>query len=196
MSDDPMVEVSWYGSASYCNWRSGEEGYESCYDINDPCWPCDFSNHGYRLATEAEWEYAARGGQHSPYYRYPWGDSIDDSMANYSSSGDPYESGGYPYTSPVGYYDGGQTPTGIDMANGYGLYDVVGNVFEWCNDWYGSYSSSPETNPTGPASGSNRILRGGSWAGTWLGCRVARRTNYGPDIRDYNLGFRIVLKTE
>ena len=81
-------------------------------------------------------------------------------MANYYPSGDPYETGAEPWTTPVGYYDGGQTPAGTDMANGYGLYDVVGNVWEWCNDWYDEsyYSTSPENNPKGPASGSYRVV--------------------------------------
>jgi formylglycine-generating enzyme required for sulfatase activity len=141
MSNHPMVEVSWYGAAAYCDY------------------------YGYRLPTEAEWEYAGRGGEHDPYYRYPWGNSIDGSKANYSDSGDPYETGLSPWTTPVGYYDGNQIPAGTDMANGYGLYDMAGNVWEWCNDWYSAtyYSASPYDNPQGPASGSRRVFRGGSW---------------------------------
>ena len=193
MSDDPMVMVSWYGSVAYCNWRSSEEGYESCYNLST--WDCDFTKKGYRLATEAEWEYAARGGQHSPYYRYPWGDSIDGSKANYRDSGDPYETGGYPWTTQVGYYDGSQIPAGSDMANGYGLYDMAGNVWEWCNDWYSSayYSSSPLNNPTGPASGTRRVLRGGSWDVSAYFCRAAYRYYHFPVNRYNYFGFRIVL---
>jgi formylglycine-generating enzyme required for sulfatase activity len=196
MSDDPMVEVSWYGAAAYCNWRSNEEGKEICYNSNDPNWPCDFSKHGYRLATEAEWEYAARGGNHSPYYRYAWGDSIDGSMANYWLSGDPYETGDDSRTTPVGYYDGNQIPVGSDMANGYGLYDMTGNVWEWCNDWYDGnyYDVSPYDNPTGPASGSYRVFRSGGWISDAHYCRVANRgSSLTPDFRSYYSGFRIVL---
>ena len=91
MSDHPMVMVSWYGCVSYCNWKSQQEGLESCYDTNDPNRVCDFTKNGFRLATESEWEYAARGGSNSPYYRYPWGDTIDGSMSNYGASGDTYE---------------------------------------------------------------------------------------------------------
>ncbi|NIP28638.1 MAG: SUMF1/EgtB/PvdO family nonheme iron enzyme [Phycisphaerae bacterium] len=195
MSDHPMVEVSWYGCVAYCNWKSQQEGLESCYDLST--WGCDFTKNGFRLPTEAEWEYAARGGNHSPYYRYPWGDSINSSMVNYWASGDPYETGAFPWTTPIGYYDGNQIPAGTDMANGYGLYDVVGNVWEWCNDWYGSYSSSPETNPTGPVSGSYHVLRGAGWnngGGGGYYHRVAiRYDDYPGDHSYYGFGFRIVL---
>ncbi len=199
--DHPMVEVSWYGSVAYCNWRSSEGGYEACYNLST--WVCDFTKKGYRLATEAEWEYAARGGNHSPYYRYPWGDSIDGSKANYWDSGDPYETGDYPYATPVGYYDGSQIPAGSDMANGYGLYDMAGNVYEWCNDWFGStyYSTTPypHINPTGPTSTTSiycRVLRGGCWNFNALNCRVAERTLGTPGARDGIFGFRIVRDSE
>jgi formylglycine-generating enzyme required for sulfatase activity len=115
MSNDPMVDVSWYGADAYCDY------------------------YGYRLPTEAEWEYAARGGEHSPYYRFPWGDTISHSQANYYSEGKyPYnvnptisyhpcwDDGIEPYTSPVCSF----------APNGYGLYDMAGNAWEWCNDWY------------------------------------------------------------
>jgi formylglycine-generating enzyme required for sulfatase activity len=204
MSDDPMVEVSWYGAVAYCNWRSTEGGYENCYNLST--WECDFSKHGYRLATEAEWEYAARGGENSPYYRFPWGDTINHDYANYYANGSAYSydtspyttytfhpdwnDGIYPYTSVVGSFS----------ANGYGLYDMAGNVWEWCNDWYDSnyYSTTPypHVNPEGPASGSGRVLRGGSWSGLAYGCRVASRYGSRPDGRDANFGFRIVLDLE
>ena len=175
MNDNPIVQVSWYGAVAYCDY------------------------YGYRLPTEAEWEYAARGGEHSPYYRYPWGDMIDDPMANYWASNDPYETGDYPWTTPVGYYDGSQIPAGTDMANGYGLYDVAGNVWEWCNDWYDSnyYSVSPYDNPQGPASGTARVLRGGSWGVNANICRVAYRSVYDvPGSRSNSIGFRVVLDLE
>jgi sulfatase modifying factor 1 len=193
MSDHPMVTVCWYGAAAYCNWRSQQEGYEQCYALST--WDCDFSKKGYRLSTEAEWEYAARGGKHSPYYRYPWGDSIDGSKANNEDSGDPFETGDIPWTTPVGYYDGDQIPAGGDMVNGYGLYDMAGNVWEWCNDWYNStyYSTSPYDNPRGPVSGDNRVLRGGGWDGFDLFCRVNFRFNFRPVIRASYFGFRVVL---
>ncbi len=218
MSYDPMVEVSWYGAASYCNWRSSEEGYESCYNLST--WACDFSKKGYRLATEAEWEYAARGGLSGR--RFPWGDTISHSQANYRSASYPYDVsptrgghplwlGVFPYTSPVEFFDGSmkykadynwpgsttsyQTTSG---ANGYGLYDMAGNVWEWCNDWHASdyYGTSPYDNPTGPASGTYRVLRGGSWDFDARCCRVALRVLNDPDARYGDLGFRIVLDLE
>ena len=196
MSTDPMVQVSWYGAVAYSNWLSGLDGSEPCYDLST--WTCDFAKNGYRLPTEAEWEYAARGGEHNPYYQYPWGDSIDDSKANYWESGDPYETGDTPWTTPVGYYDGSQIPAGSDMANGYGLYDMTGNAWEWCNDWYDPdyYDISPYENPRGPASGVDRVLRGGGLGNDAYGCRLANRDNgHGPDARNNDDGFRIVRAT-
>lgn len=193
MSSHPVIQVSWYGAAAYCNWKSARLGYQSCYDIST--WQCDFNKGGFRLATEAEWEYAARGGQHSPYYRYPWGDSIDGSMANYWFSGDPYETGLFPWTTPVGYYDGSQSPSGIDMANGYGLYDVAGGVFEWCFDWYDSdyYDISPYSNPSGPSAGTDRTFRGNAWTGDDTSSKVALRWYYYPDSRLNGVGFRVCI---
>jgi formylglycine-generating enzyme len=187
MANDPMVVVSWYGAAAYCNWRSRQDGYRPCYNLST--WDCNFSNNGYHLPTEAQWEYAARGSFSG--YRFPWGDTISHSQANYYNvSGDySYDLGGppwgydriwssdgiVPFTSPVGRF----------APNGYGLYDMAGNVWQWCNDWYSStyYSSSPPTNPTGPASGSYPVLRGGSWRNSALDCRVASRYYYDPDDR-------------
>ncbi len=199
MSNDPTVEVSWYGAAAYCNWRSSREGYQQCYDINDPNWECDFSKKGYRLATEAEWEYAARGSEHSPYYRFPWGDTISHSQANYYADPCSYlydesptegfhpdwDDGIEPYTAPIGSFS----------PNGYGLYEMAGNVWEWCNDWYSStyYDVSPYDNPTGPVSGTYRILRGGWWGEDAGRCRVAYRIIDWPDYRDRHHGIRIVL---
>lgn len=175
MSDHPMVHVSWYGAVAYCDY------------------------YGYRLPTEAQWEYAARGGHDDPYYRYPWGDSIDGSQSNYENSGDPYETAAYPWTTPVGYYDGSQTPAGTDMANAYGLYDIVGNAWEWCNDWYSStyYSESLCLNPQGPLSGEYRVIRGGSWLYDTSFCRVAYRLGSNTPVRRVGrIGFRVVRDLE
>ncbi len=194
----PVVMVTWYGAAAYCNWRSSMEDRTSCYDTST--WTCNFGATGYRLSTEAEWEKAARGGLSGQ--RFPWGDIINHSRANYRACGacaypyddSPYTSytfhpdfddGEYPYTGPVGYFP----------PNGYGVYDASGNIWEWCNDWFLStyYAGSPSSNPTGPTGGSRRILRGGSWIDVARECRVADRGNYPPDERYNYLGFRCVV---
>lgn len=187
-----MLLVSWYGACTYANQKSRENGLAPCYD--ETTWACDFNANGFRLPTEAEWEFAARGGEHNPYYQYPWGDACYGSHANFDNSGDPYEST-QPETTPVGYYDGNQTPPGVDMANGYGLYDTSGNAWEWCWDWYDDnyYSNSPHDNPTGPISGSARILRGGSWWWFSSSLRSARRGGHDAGSRIVDQGFRVVV---
>jgi formylglycine-generating enzyme required for sulfatase activity len=183
--DHPVTSIMWQGAAAYCNWFSLQNGYQPCY--NPTSWDCDFTQNGYRLPTEAEWEYAARGGQYTPYYNYPWGNSADPSGANWPGSGDPYEKGPLPWTTPVGFYNGQlhrkadfswpgdqQTYQTSNGVNGFGLYDMAGNVWQWCNDWYGRdyYRESPVQDPTGPAlSGATpmpdgkvyHVLRGGNW---------------------------------
>ena len=191
----PCLEVTWYGAAAYSNYRSEMEGLEPCYDLSD--WSCDFSASGYRLPTEAEWEKAARGGLSGK--RFPWGDTISHSQANYYSYGfysydesptrgfhPDWDDGGYPYTSPVGSF----------APNDYGLYDMAGNVWEWCNDWYSSsyYASSPSSDPPGPPSGSHRVLRGGGWGYDAINCRVANRDSYFPSLSRDFIGFRCVRR--
>lgn len=179
-----MVRVSWYGAAAYTNWRSQMEGRAPCF--NTSTWSCNFLAGGYRLPTEAEWEYAARGGLHNPYRRYPWGDTLDGSRANYLHSGDPFETGPWPLTTPVGYY----------APNGYDLYDMAGNVWEWVYDWYGDYSDGFVENPKGPATGTYRVVRGGSWVNGDQDLRCASRYLSGLDDRDSSVGFRLALGSE
>ena len=129
----------------------------------------------FRLPTEAEWEYAARGGKKSRGYKYAGGNDIG-SVAWYNDN------------------SGSKThPVGTRQANELGPYDMSGNVLEWCQDWYGAYSSSSQTNPTGSYSGSNRVLLGGSWFSVARDCRVSYRNYYAPDNRDDFLGLRLAL---
>lgn len=192
----PMVHVSWYGAAAYANWLSIQDGLTPCY--NHYTWVCDFNAGGYRLPTEAEWEKATRGGEHNPYHRYPWGGFAEGSNANYGISGDPYENGASPCTTPVQYYNGNQVPSGVDMANGYGLYDMAGNVYEWCNDFYDSsyysycVSNGITDNPKGPASGTYRVFRGGGWNVNESTLRCASRFYHEAYATSYCFGFRLV----
>jgi len=195
MSNDPVVLISWYGCVAYCNWRSQQEGKQPCYGLS--AWACDFSRNGYRLPTEAEWEYAARGGLSGK--RFPWGDTISHSQSNYYSS-DKYA---YDISPTRKYhpvwndwvYPNNTSVVGSFPANGYGLYDMTGNVWEWCNDWYGSYRSGSQTNPKGSTNGSYRILRGGGWSSLAGICRVTVRVPRSPGTRYSTLGFRLCVNS-
>ena len=129
----------------------------------------------FRLPSEAEWEYAARGGKKSRGYQYSGSNTLGDVAWYYGNSG--------PKTHAVG----------TKQPNELGIYDMTGNVWEWCQDWFGSYSSSPQTNPTGAASGSIRVCRGGSWNYSAGLCRTSYRGNNSPDDRFSYLGLRLVL---
>ena len=172
-SNHPVTMVSWYDCVKWVNARSEKEGLTPCYYTNgtfaavyrsgtndiQSAW-VRWDVNGYRLPTECEWEKAARGGLVSR--TFPWGDTIDGSMANFVNSGDIYDNG----TTPVGYYNGSQLPAGKDMANGYGLYDMAGNLWELCWDWR---TNNPpiagSVDPRGPDSGTvaSRVARGGPW---------------------------------
>ena len=200
--DLPVVQVSWYGAAAFCNWRSAIEERPLCYNL--ATWTCAVAVAGYRLPTEAEWEKAAGWDvprqRHNRFAEQTDGcamSCLDSQRANYANSGDPYESGVYPFTTPVGFYDG-TTHNGFqtqDARSPFGCFDMSGNVWEWCNDWYdtGYYDASPSENPLGPASGIYRVLRGGNWYSNAYYCRSAVRFRYLPDNRYHGYGFRCVM---
>ena len=138
----------------------------------------NLTGKNFRLPTEAEWEYAARGGNKSKGYKYSGSNTILN-VAWYISN------------------SGSQThDVKTKQANELGIYDMSGNVWEWCQDWYGSYSSSSQINPTGPAFGSDRVNRGGSWGNYAKYCRVSYRSTYYPDFRDDSLGLRLSLSQD
>ncbi len=129
----------------------------------------------FRLPTEAEWEYAVRGGNKSQGCKYSGSNTVGD----------------------VAWYDGNSDsahPVGTKQANELGLYDMSGNVWEWCSDWYGGYAGASQTNPTGPASGTHRVLRGGCWYENAWWCRVSARSNCDPSGRYSNYGFRLLYQ--
>jgi formylglycine-generating enzyme required for sulfatase activity len=193
MANHPVVEVSWYGAVAYCQWLSEMEGLPTSYDLDSWALTAPRSG-GYRLPTEAEWERAAGwdpagSGRH---WRYGFTrDSIDCSRANFGYS-NPLGLTSDPYTSPVGYYDG-VNPGTVNSTSAAGCYDMSGNVWEWCHDWYDSsyYSASPGTDPYGPITGSYRVLRGGGWGIDADYCRSAYRIWGIPRYAYYNSGFRV-----
>jgi len=191
MDDHPVVNVTWYGCAAYCNWLSRAAGLSPCYD--ETTWQrIEPVRGGYRLPTEAEWEYAAAWDGDAPYSRWIYGcrtDTLDESRANYDKQ-NPLELKQYPWTTPVGYYNGVNKDT-VDSPSPVGCYDMCGNVWNWVEDRYGPYSAEEQTDPAGPAIGDHRVLRGGAWTMKDRDCRVSYRIYNVPDDWFYSFGFRV-----
>jgi formylglycine-generating enzyme required for sulfatase activity len=192
-TNHPCVWVTWYGAAAYCNYLSEMNNLPVCYNLTN--WTCDFISYGYRLPTEAEWEKAARGGPEG--HRFPWTDedTITHSQANYYSS----TNNNYDISPTRGYNPSAGVSAPLIMAvgrfppNGYGLYDMAGNVWEWVWDWNDRYPSDTQFDPTGPSTGTYRVSRGGSWRTTAerVTCAMRYPTSE-PTVSFDDIGFRTV----
>jgi formylglycine-generating enzyme required for sulfatase activity len=178
----PVTNVSWYDAVKWCNAKSEFEGLSPCYTVDGSVYrkgenssvSCNWNASGYRLPTEAEWEKAARGGLVSK--RYPNGDDLSEYDANFSRT----------QTRWVKSYE----------MNSYGLYDMAGNVWEWCWDWYGNGIAGESNDPKGPDSGDRRVVRGGSWLVERERCSVFFRHSIHPAFDNGEVGFRLVRRSD
>jgi formylglycine-generating enzyme required for sulfatase activity len=169
----PVEMVNWTDAATFCNTMSKKAGLQPCYD--EISWACDFTKDGYRLPTEAEWEYACRAGSTG---QYTSGENESD-LARVSWY--------------VGNSDYKTHPVGGKEPNAWGLYDMHGNVWEWCNDWYGTYDNTT-TNPVQTKKSSYRVIRGGAWSENAAECRSSNRNKYYQGTSFNLIGFRIVRR--
>ncbi len=177
----PVEQVNWLGAIRYCNLRSLREGLEPCYDL--ATLSCDFGANGYRLPTEAEWEYACRAGTNTTWCFGAAEEKLKDHAWFRNSSA------------------GTTHPVGQKKPNAWGLYDLHGNVWEWCHDFYaeGYYQQSPSKNPRGPDVGEERVLRGGCWKSPAQMCRSSFRYSEAPGFAGVCFGadlygFRCIRK--
>jgi len=170
-TEHPVEKVSWFDAVNFANKLSAQEGLEQCYQIDGDSvqWENKVCK-GWRLPTEAEWEYAARGGQD---FLYSGSNNSNEVAWSDWNAGDETH------------------PVGRKKANGFGLYDMSGNVWEWCWDWYGDYSTENRSNPTGAPTGSYRVARGGSWYSDPGFLRVSNRDGVDPTNRGKSQGFRL-----
>ena len=181
--DLPVEQVSWYDALNFCNALSQSEGLTQCYTINGTKVTCDFEANGYRLPTEAEWEYAAKAGTKTDFYSgkltYSGNSPIDpnlDKIAWYSANS-----------------SNATHPVGQKAPNAFGLYDMSGNVWEWCWDRYAEYPSKETKDYQGPEIGTYRVYRGGGWRNLAWYCRSTNRDRNYLDDKNNSLGFRVVL---
>lgn len=172
-AENPVEQVRWSDAVRFCNRRSSQEGLTACYNLDT--WECNFDADGYRLPTEAEWEYACRAGTNTAYFM---GNSAAK-LADYAWFKD--NANRRPH------------PVGKKQANAWGLYDMCGNLWQWCNDFYqvDYYDQSPPKDPRGPAAGETKVIRGGSWKSSADACRSGYRNNENPGYVDVCFGYDI-----
>jgi formylglycine-generating enzyme required for sulfatase activity len=182
----PVEQVTWFNAVEFCNRLSEGEGLTPAYTINGNNVTWNRSANGYRLPTEAEWEYACRSGTQTAFF---YGDNITSSHANFNGSR-PYNNNARSSYRQI------TVSAGSFQPNSFGLYDMHGNVAEWCWDWHGEYARGEQVNPAGAASGGYKVFRGGGWNHSADFLRCAHRSALVPSNRGHYLGFRIARNAD